>query len=236
MESCMVNSLLFLAWAVVGLFVLLFVFRYFGKNGLIGLICAMVVLMNIFVQKSVIIFGLGATGGNVLYACIFLATDLISEYYGGREARRAVMIGFICSVVSLIAAFVTLNLVPASWDGQHEPLEAIFNPVFRIVAGSMVAYLISQNLDTYLYDFIRKRWKPLWLRNNGSTWVSQFVDTLLFCTVALLGTVPTGAWAEILLSTYLLKIIVAAIDTPYIYFSKRWLPQELRRLPESGKE
>ena len=94
----------------------------------------------------------------------------------------------------------------------------------------MIAYLISQNLDTYLYDFIRSRWKPLWLRNNGSTWISQLIDTVVFCTVALLGSMPTNAWLQVTLSTYVLKIAIAALDTPYIYLSRRWRPGELKEV------
>ena len=75
----------------------------------------------------------------------------------------------------------------------------------------MIAYLISQNLDTYLYDFIRGRWKPLWLRNNGSTWISQLVDTIVFCTVALLGTMPLYAWLQVVFSTYILKIVIVVV-------------------------
>ncbi len=226
----MMNTILFLAWTLIGLFLILVVFKIFGRAGLIGYICASVVLMNIFVTKSVLIFGIGATGGNVLYACIFLATDLISEHYGGREARKAVMIGFTASILSLVASLVTLGFEPAGWDWAHESLKTIFTPMARIVAGSMIAYLISQNLDTYLYDFIRSRWKPLWLRNNGSTWISQLIDTVVFCTVALLGTMPPNAWLQVMLSTYVLKIAIAALDTPYIYLSRLWRPGELKEI------
>ena len=186
----MLNTLLFLGWALVSLSALLVIFRFFGRMGLIGFICAAVVLVNIFVTKSILIFGLGATGGNVLYAAIFLATDLISEHYGGKQARRAVMMGFVCSVFSLAGTLVTLSFVPAPWDWAHESLTVVFTPLARIVAGSMIAYLVSQNLDTILFAYIRKRWKPLWLRNNGSTWVSQLVDTLIFCLIGLLPSIP----------------------------------------------
>ena len=145
------NTLLFLVWGVLDLLLLLAVFRLFGRAGLIGLIAASVVLMNILVTKSVMIFGVGATGGNVLYAGIFLATDLISEYYGGKQARRAVAVGFIASVLALTASQVTLAFVPAPWDWADASLHALFTPVTRIILGSLVAYLIAQNLDTFLY-------------------------------------------------------------------------------------
>jgi uncharacterized integral membrane protein (TIGR00697 family) len=224
----MANSLLFMGWAVLGLSILLLVFRFFGKTGVTAFIGASVVIMNILVTKSMIIFGLGATGGNILYASIFLATDILTEYYGGREARKAVVIGFVCSVFALIAISVTLLFEPADWDWAHAPLAAIFTPVARIVAGSMIAYMVSQNLDTYTYEFIRRRFKALWIRNNGSTWTSQLVDTLIFCTIGLLGTMPLSAWLQVVLSTYLLKIVVAALDTPFIYLSRLWKPRELK--------
>jgi uncharacterized integral membrane protein (TIGR00697 family) len=227
LEANLFNSILFLCWGGVALLFLLIVFRLFGRAGLVGLIAASAVLMNLLVTKSVTILGLGATGGNVLYAGIFLATDLISEYYGGRQARQAVAVGFLASLLALGSSQVTLLFVPAPWDWADQPLRALFTPVVRIVLGSMLAYLVSQTLDTYLYDFIRKRWKPLWLRNNGSTWVSQAVDTTVFCVVALLGTMPAQAWLQILLSTYLLKVLIAALDTPFIYLSRKWKPKEL---------
>jgi uncharacterized integral membrane protein (TIGR00697 family) len=223
----MYNSLLFVGWAAGALLVLLIVFRFFGKSGIMAFICVSVVVMNILVTKSIRIFGVGATGGNVLYAAIFLSTDILSEYYGGREARRAVMLGFLCSLFSLASVWITIAFVPAAWDWAQESLVRIFTPVARIVAGSMVAYLVSQNLDTYLYEYIRKRWKPLWLRNNGSTWTSQLVDTLLFCSIGLLGTMPLSGWVQVCLSTYFLKILVALVDTPYIYLSRRWLPRDI---------
>ena len=151
----MLNSFLFLAWAAIALMVLLVVFRVFGKAGIMSFICVSIVIMNILVTKSVMIFGVGATGGNVLYASIFLSTDILTEYYSGRVARRAVMLGFVCAVFSLAAVWVTLVFVPAPWDWAQAPLSEIFTPVARIVAGSMIAYLISQNLDTYLYEYIR---------------------------------------------------------------------------------
>lgn len=226
------NTLLFLLWGAVDLLFLLLVFRFFGLTGLVGLISASTVLMNLFVTKSVTILGLGATGGNVLYAGIFLATDLISEYYGGKEARQAVAVGFLASILALASSQITLLFVPAPWDWADAPLRVLFTPVVRIVMGSMLAYLVAQNLDIYLYGFIRKRWKPLWLRNNGSTWVSQAVDTVVFCTVALLGTMPTSAWLQILLSTYVLKILVAGLDTPFIYLSRRWKPADIKPSPQ----
>jgi len=221
------NTLIFIAWVIVALITLIIGFKLFGKVGLIGVMAGSIVMMNILVTKSVTIFGLGATGGNVLYAIIFLSTDILSELYGGKEARKAVMIGFFISVMMMIAAWTTLLMVPAEWDFAHESLVTILSPMFRIVVGSLIAYLISNTLDTYTYDWIRKKFpKHLWLRNNGSTWTSQLVDTLLFCTIALLGLMPITAWLQIVLSTYLLKLFIAAVDTPFLYMAVKMNKKE----------
>ena len=212
------NGLLFLSWTIIGLFGLTFSYKLFGKDGLIAVIASSVVMMNILVNKSIIVFGIGATSGNVYYAMEFLATDILSENYGGKEARKSVMIGFFISILAMLSSWVALAMKPAPWDMAHEPLSLILSPMFRIVVGSMVAFFVSNMLDTYIYQWLRRKYpKHLWLRNNGSTWTSQLVDSILFASIALLGTMPFEAWIQVVISTYLLKLIIAIIDTPFLY-------------------
>lgn len=212
------NGILFLGWSIVGLAALTLSYKLFGKMGLIGIIAGSVVMMNILVNKSVIIFGIGATSGNVFYAMVFLATDILSENYGGKEARKSVMIGFFISILTLIGAWVAIAMTPAPWDTAHQPMSQLLTPMYRIIAGSMVSFFVSNMLDTYTYQWLRDKFpKHLWLRNNGSTMTSQLVDTLLFASIALLGTMPFDAWVQVLISTYILKVIIAAIDTPFLY-------------------
>nr|BDD44981.1 membrane protein [Spirochaetaceae bacterium] len=214
------NTLIFIAWTLAALSILLFAWRVFGDIGVIAMFAGGVILMNIAVTKSTTIFGLGATGGNVLYAMLFLGTDLLSEFSGARRARQAVFAGFLVSVFGLLALGVTLALSPAAWDTAHGAMATLFTPVARITIGSLVAYLIAQTFDTYAYDFLKQRKLPMWIRNNGSTWTSQLIDTLVFVSLALAGTMPITVLAEIALSTYLLKIVVAAIDTPFMYLAR----------------
>ncbi len=217
----MQNILIYLVWIIVDLSLLLAAFTLWGKMGIIAVIAANVVMMNLFVLKGMRLFGLDATGGNVLYASIFLGTDIISEYYGANEARKAVLIGFFISILFLIASQFILLFSPAPWDKYHETMKELFSPVWRIIAASMVAYIVSQNLDVVTYIWMKNRFpKQLWLRNNGSTWSSQIVDTGLFCLIAFTGIYDTPVVLGIILSTYLLKIVVAAIDTPFLYLTK----------------
>ena len=217
----MQNNYIYILWIIVDLSLLLAAFTLWGKYGIIAIIASNVIIMNIFVLKGIILFGLDATGGNVLYASIFLGTDIISEFYGPREARKAVFVGFYISIFFLIASRFILLFEPAPWDLYHPAMKQLFTPVWRITAASMAAYILSQNFDVACYIWLKKKMpKHLWLRNNGSTWASQIIDTVVFCTAAFAGVYELKIIAGIILSTYILKVIVAAIDTPFIYLSK----------------
>jgi hypothetical protein len=215
------NTVVYLVWIIVDLTLLLAAFTLWGKTGIIAVISATVILMNIFVLKGIRLLRLDATGGNVLYASIFLGTDIIAEYYGAREARKAVFIGFFLSLLFLIASRFILLFNPAPWDLYHETMQRLFSPVWRIVAASIIAYVLSQNLDVQTYTWLKKRFpKLLWFRNNASTWSSQVVDTAVFCAIAFAGMYEARIVLGIFISTYLLKIVVAALDTPFIYVTK----------------
>ncbi|MBU1131541.1 queuosine precursor transporter [Patescibacteria group bacterium] len=212
------NELLFIIMSLVSLSFVLLAFRL-GKVWLVGIICANVILMNIFVVKGMYLFGLAATGGNVLYASIFLATDLLCEHYGKKEAMRAVRIGFFVSIFFLIMSQFILRFIPADYDFAQGAMKTLFTLTPRIVLGSMAAYLVSQHLDVWLFNKIKEKTqgRMLWLRNNGSTFVSQLVDSAIFTVIAFAGVYPL---LELIVFTYIIKIIVAVLDTPFMYFSK----------------
>lgn len=228
------NSLLWIGFIVIDLGLVLLIFRYFGKNGLYILIVASVITANIQVVKTVEIFGLVATLGNVLYASIFLATDILNEVYGKKEARRGVWFGFIGVALMTLWMQFGLRFIPHASDFAQGPLNTIFGLMPRIAAGSMTAYLVSQHHDVWAFQFWKRktRGRFLWVRNNASTLVSQAIDSVIFCLIAFWGVFDTGTWIEILTSTYLLKLVVGVIDTPFLYLAKRLSPKVLAR--ESG--
>jgi len=215
----MTNSILFIIMMLIGLSTTLAAF-YLGRAYLYGYIAAAVILMNIFVVKGIYIFGIATAGGNVLYATIFLATDLLNEYYGRKEAQRAVWFGFFVTIFFLIMSQLFLRMVPADYDIAQGAMETLFGFLPRVVLGSMIAYLASQSLDVYVFDKIKKATgeKWLWLRNNASTMVSQLIDTTLFTLIVFWGVYPK-LW-QFILFAYVLKVIIAVCDTPYMYLSK----------------
>jgi len=222
------NEVIWLIFALVNFFGITIFYKFFGKTGLFVWIGFGTVLANIQVLKFIEIFGLTATLGNILYGTLFLATDSISEKYGKKDAKQAVWLGFLTLISMVIIMQVALQFTPhTAFDEAQPHLTWIFNLVPRIALGSLVAYLISQFFDVYFFDKIKSKYSSdrlLWLRNNGSTMVSQLIDSIIFVTIAFLGALPLNEWFEILLTTYFIKVIVSALDTPFIYWIKKIKP------------
>ena len=231
------NSLLWVGFILLDLGLVTLIYRFFGKNGLYVIIVASVIVANIQVVKTVQILGLVATLGNVLYGSIFFATDILSEVYGKKAARRGVWLGFLGMALMTLWMQLGLKFIPHASDFAQAPMLTIFGLMPRIAVGSIVAYLVSQHHDIWAFHFWKKKTegRRLWLRNNASTLVSQAIDSVIFCTIALWGLYDTATWREILLSTYLLKLLVAAIDTPFIYLAKRLSPAIIKK-EEAAKD
>lgn len=215
-------------------------FRFFGRIGLFALITAGIILCNIQVTKTVVLFGMTMTLGNVLYGSVFLATDLLSEFYGKKEAARGVLFGFIFLVFMTVVMQVALLIDPEPEFGKpvHEAMNTIFGFMPRIALGSLAAYLVSQLHDVWAFSFWKKKTngRKLWLRNNASTMVSQLIDSVIFCFIAFWGAegFPPQVFWSVLLTTYFIKLAVAAVDTPFIYLAARMKPAELEAVRETA--
>ena len=229
------NEALWIGFALLDLIMVLVVFRWFGKPGLFALIVFNLILCNVQVLKTIELFGLTTTLGNILYASVFFATDLLNEHYGKEEAKKAVMLGFFSLILAMTYMQIALVFIPSPTDFAQPHLEAIFGVLPRIVLASMVAYLISQWHDIWAFQFWKNRTagKHLWLRNNASTLVSQLLDTVIFCSIAFIGIFPMDVWIQIVLSTYLIKLLVAFLDTPFIYLAARYKPRDVLAVREN---
>ncbi len=219
------NELLWLFMLAVNFGAILLAYRLFGKIGLFIWVPIAAITANIQVLKTVEIFGLTATLGNIVYATSFLVTDILSENYGKSDARKAVAFGFFSMIVIVGLMNLALLFKPHSSDFADEHLRAIFTILPRITAASLVAYAISQLHDVWAYHFWRSRFpdkRQIWIRNNLSTVVSQLIDTAVFTAGAFIGVFPFSVVLEIALTTYLLKVVVAIADTPMVYIARRW--------------
>ncbi len=198
-------------------------YRFFGKNGLYAWIGAAVVLANIQVVKTIEMLGLVMTLGNTIYATIYLTTDLLNEKYGYKEARKAVWFGFFILLMSMVVMQMVLYFEPQEGDIGQGPMEVIFGLMPRIALGSVTAYLLSQTLDVLIFKRLREKFPgrgQLWIRLNGSTVVSQLLDTLTFCFIAFAWVYPWNVWWEIAFTTYLIKFIVSIAATPVAYIAR----------------
>ncbi|MCC5800471.1 queuosine precursor transporter [Rossellomorea vietnamensis] len=204
---------------------LLVMYRMFGRTGLFVWIGISTILANLQVVKTIEIFGLTATLGNAMYGTAFLVTDILNEKYGKKDAQKAVWLGFFTLIVMTIIMQLALLFQPHPDDFAQESLATIFGIIPRIALGSLAAYLVSQFTDVYIFTYLKKKFPTdgqFWIRNNGSTMVSQLLDTLVFTSIAFLGEYPMHVWFEIFVTTYLLKWMISLMDTPFGYIAKRF--------------
>jgi len=188
-------------------------------------ICALVV-SNLIFQKffSWDFFGVYTfeiSVGILPYPITFLITDLISEIYGKKKANRVVTAGIFASLFSLLIVSVAQAVPATSWSPINDELfTKVFGATAIAVFASMMAYLLAQYIDIRIYHFWKKftNGKHLWLRNNFSTFLSQFIDTaavlLLLCSF---GSIAWDRFGGLLLGGFLFKILIAALDTPFLY-------------------
>ena len=233
----MPNELLFILCVFIYLGCVLLLFHFFGRNGLYAFSVFATLLGNIAVCKCIDLFGVSATAGNVLYASTFLITDILSEKYGKKAASRAVAYSFTMMLLWLLGTQMILWFTPNASDYINESLKVVFGLVPRITIASLAGFIVSQNLDVFMYHLIwnktgNSRGK-LWLRNNGSTLTSQAVDTVIFVFIAFWGVYSNKVFISILVTTYVFKAIVALLDTPFMYLARRITPRtEAEEHPE----
>ncbi|OEK09152.1 hypothetical protein A8C32_10490 [Flavivirga aquatica] len=159
--------------------------------------------------------------GILPYPITFLITDLISEIYGKKRANEVVIAGIFASLFSLLIIYASNTVSATTWSPvDNNMFSTVFGNTVLAVFASMMAYLFAQFVDIQIYHFWKRltKGKHLWLRNNFSTFLSQFVDT--FTVVGLLCLFDIIAWDKflgLLISGFLFKVLIALIDTPFLY-------------------
>lgn len=225
----MINEILLIGSLIFIFGMVLVAYRFFGKTGLFCISAIATVLANIEVVILVNAFGMEQTLGNVLFASTFLVTDILSECEGKKEANKAVWLGVLSSIFFLVLSQSWIYYIPSENDFVHGSVKEVFANTPRMIIASLVVYAISQLFDVWLYHkwwaFTEKRFgdkrRFLWLRNNGSTLVSQLLNTLLFTLFAFWGTYDAKTLASIFLSSYVIYIVTSLLDTPAIYIARK---------------
>ncbi len=229
------QDLLWVCTLMLDLGLTVVMYRLFGKEGLLGCIVLSILLANLQGPKLTTILGFQTTLGVIFYSSIFFATDLMSERYGRAEAGKAVLIGFGVSCIIVLMLSVALLFEPSTHPETAEfsrriqtSFETILDFTPRFVFGSLLAYLLSQSLDVWLFHRIKRATagKHLWLRNNLSTLVSQAADTLIYSFVVWWGVVELDTALALGAVKYGFKVAIAIIDTPFIYWARSWTHKE----------
>jgi hypothetical protein len=220
---------LWILTVAIDLSLTLLLYRLFGKMGLYTIVILNIMLSNFQGPKLTVIFGMETSLGVILYSGIYFATDLLSEKYGKREGQRAVLLGFAASMILVTMVYISLLFLPSQEhielaESVHQAIATIFNFTPLFVFGSLLAYLVTQSFDVWIFHYIKEKTqgRHLWLRNNASTITSQALDTLLYATIVWGPIVGIWTAIELAFAKYVIKVIIAIIDTFFIYWARSW--------------
>jgi uncharacterized integral membrane protein (TIGR00697 family) len=182
---------------------------------------------NIIAVKFILLLGFLVPAGVIIFPLSYLFGDVLTEVYGYAASRRVIWLGFFCNLLAVIA-FTIGGLAPAApfWHDQ-----AAYNTILgytpRLLLGSFVAYLVGEFTNSFVLARLKiatkGRW--LWTRTIGSTLVGEGLDTLIFILIAFLGTLPTSALFQAILTQWIFKVLYEVVATPFTY----WIVGFLKR-------
>ena len=222
------NELVLLASVPVLFGGLVAFFRLFGKSGIFAWTVICTIAANIEVLILVHAFGMDTTLGNVIFASTFLATDLVSELYGRKEAGRCVKIGIAANIAFIMISQSWFLYAPAADDTMLAPIRTVFANTPRVMLASLAAYVVCELHDVWAYHFLWKlterrcgnRRAFLWVRNNGSTLVSQLINVVAFNLMAFSGFYPSDVLLQIIVQGYATFVVTSLLDTPFLYLAR----------------
>jgi uncharacterized integral membrane protein (TIGR00697 family) len=180
---------------------------------------------NITAVKLISIFGLVLPAAIIIFPISYIFGDVLTEVYGYRQARRVIWLGFFCNLIAVVAIWLGQVLPPASfWEGQAS-YERILGYTPRILLASFLAYLAGEFANSYVLAKMKiatkGRW--LWTRTVGSTLVGEGLDSLVFMTIAFVGTIPIMALGMAIVTQWLAKVVYEAVATPLTYGAVNFL-------------
>lgn len=202
---------------------------------LLGLYVGALYASNLLGGKLLPIGDRGLTVGIIMFPFLFLITDIVGEVYGKKKSKQFVNIGLISLVALLIWQIISVSVpgaVPNPWYEQFNAgYQTVFGMTITFTIASILAFFFGQYVDVAIYHLMKSRHgkKYMWLRNNISTALAQFVDSSIWVLIAFSPRLFDGTftiltiYGIIIIPYWLAKIIVAIIDTPLLYLGVRWL-------------
>jgi len=199
------------------------------RDMLLALFITSILVANTIASKLINVWGVAVTAGIITYPLTFAFTDIVGEVFGKQHAQRFVMAGFLANLLMVGLYSTALALpFPEFWKGQAA-FNVVLGAVPRIVLASMIAYLVSQTHDVWLFHLLRAKMegRHLWVRNNLSTMLSQTIDSAIFITIAFVGTMPVTELTKMFVNYLVIKYVIAVCDTPFVYLGVRWLKGDM---------
>jgi len=201
---------------------------------LLSIFIALLVGMNLLWGKLISIFGVPASVGIFMVPLTFLITDIVADVYGKKEVQKFIYlwVGILAMIFLYSALFVILE--PNARYGSNEAYTTIFGWSLRIIIASIVAFFLWQLHDIFVFEKVKKltKGKHLWLRNNISTMWSQLVDSTVFMFIAFYAITPkftVGFIISLIIPYYIFKVVMALVDTPFVYMWVKWLKNGERK-------
>ncbi len=224
----MQNEILLILSLIITYSSVLLLFYLFSKQGLYLWTVIATIAANIEVLIVVNAFGMEMTLGNILFASTFLVTDIASEVFGKKSAQTAVWLGIATSVCFILISQSWMLYIPNENDFATPGIRTVFSNTPRLMIVGIAVYVIVQLFDVWAYhkwwEFTSRKFgnskKFLWLRNNGSTLISQLLNAVLFTWGAFLGVHNVQTLVSITCSSYIIFIVTSLADTPFIYLAR----------------
>ncbi len=206
---------------------------------LIGFYITCVLLSELMGAKTVPLFSIGSFNVNgtvslLVLPLIYSINDVVVEVYGKERAKSLIRTSLVMIFFILIYALIATSLPPST---RFKPTEAAYDTIFglsaRFAAASLIAFIVSEFLDVYIFSKVRQKLGKgkLWLRTNVSNFVSQFIDVAIFMILAFYAFDLSAAEnfsfiAGIAIPYYLLRCFMSVIETPFVYVGVKWLKKE----------
>jgi uncharacterized integral membrane protein (TIGR00697 family) len=195
---------------------------------IVGVFVAVLIVSNTASTKILDLGPFTFDGGTILFPLAYIFGDILTEVYGYRNSRKVIWTGFACLFLATLVYYIVGILPPAKdWAGQDAYMQ-ILGIVPRIAVASLIAYFAGEFSNSYILAkmklWTKGRW--LWMRTIGSTLAGEFVDCLLFITIAFLGVLPNSLLIAILISNYVFKVAVEVVFTPVTYLVVGWLKRK----------
>lgn len=220
---------------IIGITVMLFMFRTFNLVGLYVYSAVATVMANIQVLKlmSFDLMSNPVALGTATFSTIFLANDIITEHFGVEAAKRNIWLSFVTQILVTTTMIISIGFSPVEGNEAHDAISTLFLPAPRLLIASLIAFVASQLFNINIFQWLSKIYKEkkLWLRSNVALMTSELIDNIIFSSLAWVILSPTPVSTNTLiytyiLGTYVLRVIFALFSTPIIYWSYYFKPRK----------